>query len=388
MSKMTNEIELVLTFDTTGSMYPCLTQVRRKSVDMASRLMREIPGIRIAVIAHGDYCDAPGRAYHSNSYVTKALDFTSDLGAVTRFIENVGATGGGDSEECYELVMAEAQDLSWTKGYKKALVMIGDDVPHSPAEARRQGGVEINWRTEMDKLGAMGINVYGVQALNRGHATRFWQEIAEKTGGFHLNLDQFHEVTDLLLAIAYKQTGDDALLRFEEEIEKSGRMSRSNERVFNTLLRRTELTPHSKSEHKRVTAMGATTSRYERADKLEAVRPGRFQMLEVDHDCSISDFVRSNGAEFRVGRGFYEMTKRETIQARKEVILMDRRSGDMFTGHKAREILGLPDGVETRIAVPENVLDKYVIFVQSTSSNRKLIGGTRFLYEVNDYAVA
>jgi len=30
-------------------------------------------------------------------------------------------------------------------------------------------------------------------------------------------------------------------------------------------------------------------------------------------------------------------------------------------------------------------LEKYVVFVQSTSANRKLIGNTRFLYEVQDW---
>jgi len=31
-------------------------------------------------------------------------------------------------------------------------------------------------------------------------------------------------------------------------------------------------------------------------------------------------------------------------------------------------------------------LEKFVVFVQSTSYNRKLISGTRFLYEVEDWA--
>jgi hypothetical protein len=30
-------------------------------------------------------------------------------------------------------------------------------------------------------------------------------------------------------------------------------------------------------------------------------------------------------------------------------------------------------------------LEKYVVFVQSTSNNRKLMGGSRFLYEVEDW---
>jgi hypothetical protein len=40
-------------------------------------------------------------------------------------------------------------------------------------------------------------------------------------------------------------------------------------------------------------------------------------------------------------------------------------------------------GATVRIK-PSN-LEKYIVFVQSTSANRKLIGSTRFLYEVEDW---
>ena len=56
---------MAFSFDTTGSMYACLGEVRRELQETISRLKRDIPGIRLATIAHGDYCDA------SSSYVTK-----------------------------------------------------------------------------------------------------------------------------------------------------------------------------------------------------------------------------------------------------------------------------------------------------------------------------
>ena len=65
-------MEIAFSFDTTGSMYACLGEVRRKIQETIARLQRDIPGIRIAVIAHGDYCDA------GHYYVTKHIDFTDD----------------------------------------------------------------------------------------------------------------------------------------------------------------------------------------------------------------------------------------------------------------------------------------------------------------------
>lgn len=62
---------------------------------------------------------------------------------------------------------------------------------------------------------------------------------------------------------------------------------------------------------------------------------------------------------------------------------MDRTTGDLFEGEAAREMLKLPIGETVRIK-PSN-LEKYMVFVQSPSANRKLIGKTRFLYEVADW---
>lgn len=379
MKSVNNELDLVITFDTTGSMSPAIAQVRRNTAALVRRMGEIAPGIRIAVCAHGDYCDGPRR--------TTWLDFTTNIEAIAGFIERVPNTYGGDAPECYELVLHEARDLSWNKLNQKALVMIGDSDPHSPAEALRQGGKRLDWREEMDGLGALGVNVYGVHCLSGYSGKQFFQEIAKATGGFYLHLDQFRNIEATLLAIVMKQARPEMLEAFEQELDKLGQMNRGLESTLYTL--------SGKVAPPRDGRVGVTTgrterSRYERVEdmSLRPVESGRFQMLEVDHDTSIADFVRSQGMPFQVGRGFYEFTKRETIQGRKEVILMDRRSGDFFTGAAARKLLGLPDGVTSRIAVPEEVNRKYVIFVQSTSSNRKLLGGTKFLYEVHEPAYA
>ena len=63
------------------------------------------------VFGQGDYCD-----YHS-TYATKYIDFTTDKRKLVEFVKKVEATGGGDFEECYELVLQEARTkLSWQPG--------------------------------------------------------------------------------------------------------------------------------------------------------------------------------------------------------------------------------------------------------------------------------
>ena len=354
MSK-NNAIEVIFSFDTTGSMYPCLTQVRREVKETVNRLFKDVPDIRIGVIAHGDYCDA------GSTYVTKHLDLSVDKKKICDFITNVDRTGGGDAAECYELVLHEAKSFSWSAGKKKVLVLIGDDVPHGKNES--QNTKKLDWRNELKLLLEAGIQVYGVQALNRKHATKFYETIAEETGGFHLELDQFSSITDTILAVAYKQQGDDLLQKFEEEIKAEGRMNRSMKRSFNRMLGRKE----------EVTAKS----------NLDAVPPGRFQVMKVDEDRPIADFVRDQGIAFKIGRGFYEFTKSVKVQHHKEIILQDKVTGDFFSGDKARDIAKIPHGEDATVKPGD--MGNFRCFIQSTSSNRKLLGGTRFLYEVSDY---
>ena len=70
-----------------------MLQVRTKLQLTVSRLIEAIPRMRIALIAHGDYCD------WRSAYVTKVLDFTNDVTALVNFAETVSKTGGGDSPE-------------------------------------------------------------------------------------------------------------------------------------------------------------------------------------------------------------------------------------------------------------------------------------------------
>jgi hypothetical protein len=353
-------IDVLVSFDTTGSMYPCLTQVRRNVEKLVNRLFKDIPGIRIGIIAHGDYCDA------GSTYVTEMLDICEDQGKIVDFIKHVEPTGGGDAPECYELVLHEARSAAWSGGKSKVLVMIGDDVPHGPTYP---GNIKnLNWRNELELLLEAGINVYAVQALGRRHSTPFWQEVAEKTGGFHLQLNQFAYVRDMIMAVCFKQQGNEQLEQFEQELVSSGKMTRGVDGMIGTMLGR-------KESERFTTTVGA----------LGAVPGGRFQVLEVDRDVSIKDFVLEQGATFNKGRGFYEFTKRVKVQDYKEVILMDNKTGDLFSGDKSRQMAGIPIGVTANVSPGSGALAGYTCFIQSTSYNRKLLGGTKFLYEVEDW---
>lgn len=353
---MNEKIEVMVSFDTTGSMYPCATQVRRNVQSFVQNLFGKVNTLRMGIIAHGDYCDA------GSTYVTRCLPLTTDKDRICKFVREVGQTNGGDSEECYELVLHELRTkIDWTAGAKKIIILIADDLPHRiNYAANRQ---KLDWRNEIALLNEAGIQVYAVQALGRSYATGFYREMAAKTSGQYLQLDQFNQAEDMITASCLSQVGNQQLQDFETEVRKAGRLNRSMDRMFSTLLgRKTVISKHI---------------------DLEAVPPSRFQVLYVDTDQSIQAFVLANGLTFNKGRGFYEFSKTETVQENKEVVLVDNITGDMFSGAKAREMIGLPFGIRGRIK-PATV-SGFTVFVQSTSCNRVLKAGTRFLYEVEDW---
>jgi len=116
----------------------------------------------------------------------------------------------------------------------------------------------------------------------------------------------------------------------------------------------------------------------ERPDGLVPVTEGRFKILQVPKKCTIKQFVLSNSLEFKCGRGFYEFTKPEIISYRKEVVLIEKSSGKMFTGRDACKMISAGSGIR----IPPTAFETWRVFVQSTSYGRNLMGGTGFLYEV------
>jgi len=120
------------------------------------------------------------------------------------------------------------------------------------------------------------------------------------------------------------------------------------------------------------------TGKTERPDGLREVENDRFRILHVPKKCTIKQFVLSNSLEFKCGRGFYEFTKPEIVSHKKEVVVVEKSSGAMFTGKDACRLIGAGSGMR----IPPTIFETWQVFVQSTSYGRNLMGGTDFLYEV------
>eukprot|EP01106_Pelomyxa_sp_JSP_P005089 TRINITY_DN180_c0_g1_i4.p1 TRINITY_DN180_c0_g1~~TRINITY_DN180_c0_g1_i4.p1 ORF type:complete len:277 (-),score=78.24 TRINITY_DN180_c0_g1_i4:72-902(-) len=203
------EIEVVFGFDTTGSMYNVLAPLRKNLAKMMTELIQNVPGIRIGVMAVGDYGDS------QSTYVTTWLDLTNDVAALVKWVNDVKATGGDDAPEAYELLLKDAQTLSW-RSPNRALVLIGDSPPHPPSFTTEH----IYWRAELNKLISMSVKVYGVLAIadKNSESAVFYRELAERSGGVFLLMKQMSLITDMFMAVCYKESSAEGLEKFQQQV--------------------------------------------------------------------------------------------------------------------------------------------------------------------------
>lgn len=369
-------LNLVIHFDVTGSMSSVSRIVANNISNLIDRLNESLPGSKISLMATGNYANGP------KPYLTTELLPVNDdknLKQLQTFLtQNFYGLGGGGSRgfkgsscsACYELLLAEAANLEWDENVAKVVVVIGDEEPSDLARG-------VDWRTEVTNLASKGVVIYGVQCLKNSGRSYFYKDMASNTNGLHLELAQFGDILELITAIAYKHHSPDSLEAFALELSGRAKMNRNLLSQFSLLMGDDDL---GKKLNLSFTDYSLTKDK-----DLVPVDPSRFQVMNVPRNQDIKSFVLDTGALFKIGRGFYELMKSEEIQERKEVVLVEKLSGDMWSGSVAREMIGLPLGDRGTISprtMDKAVVDKYDIFVQSTSNNRKLIGGTKFLYEV------
>nr|CAG4707831.1 unnamed protein product [Naegleria fowleri] len=192
-------VQICFSFDTTGSMYSYLDNLKFKLQTICQQLMNDIRGLEIAVICHGDYQDARGK------YAISKLDFTTDIEQITSFVQSVERTSGYDTDECYEAVLKEAQAMSWVPVENtytiRSLVVIGDASPHKPSE-----WFGIDWKEEAKKLfDDYHIKVHSVKCGNMFGSQEFYQTIASETGGSVYHLDNFEKTVEMFCGLIYRE---------------------------------------------------------------------------------------------------------------------------------------------------------------------------------------
>ncbi|KAL4235119.1 hypothetical protein ACF0H5_006757 [Mactra antiquata] len=202
MAGSVDMFDIVLSFDTTGSMSSCIGSVKQRMGEIMKKLKKDIPGIRMGVIAHGDYDT-------DHTYIIEYENLTDNVERLCQFVSSARGTGGGhmgNLDEAYELALQYArQRMNWRANSNRVLVMIGDCRPHEknyPLNKER-----IDWNQEIVMLRDMGVKINAVQCDGREYADSFYQKIASTTFGHHVPLYDIKKIEQVLMSICYRETG-------------------------------------------------------------------------------------------------------------------------------------------------------------------------------------
>lgn len=94
----------------------------------------------------------------------------------------------------------------------------------------------------------------------------------------------------------------------------------------------------------------------------------------------INKFCEKKFGTFEKGKYYYQLTESEKVQDYKKVIIQDTTTGTFYTGwDAAKKLLGIPTFQGT-VRIKPGSLGDFKVFVQSTSTNRKLVPDTAVVY--------
>ena len=123
-------LDIVITFDSTGSMQGEIDQVKDQIERIGSVLFQLIPKTRISICTYRDEGD---------DYVVKGLPLTDSLAEVALYLKDVQASGGGDGPEAVD------QGLEWSiekndfrRRARKVILLFGDAPPRASRVVRCQ----------------------------------------------------------------------------------------------------------------------------------------------------------------------------------------------------------------------------------------------------------
>ncbi len=123
-------LDIVITFDSTGSMQGEIDQVKDQIERIGGVLFKLIPKTRISICTYRDQGDA---------YVVKGLPLTDNLAEIVLYLSDIQAAGGGDEPEAVD------DGLQWSiekndfrRRARKVILLFGDAPPRASRVVRCQ----------------------------------------------------------------------------------------------------------------------------------------------------------------------------------------------------------------------------------------------------------
>lgn len=234
-------LDMVIAFDTTGSMSSYIGAVKNHVTELVPKLFKANPNLKLGIVAFGDYYDMPSKDNFGKAY--QVLNLTNDEKKIINFVKKAKNTYGGDFEEFYELVIKKiVEETDWREGSTKAVLLIADAVPHRLGYSyfSKIQNNRIDWKEEARKAAERGIKFDTLTI--RPEYSSWYKELSRITNGISAPFSSSSKTSQLIEAAAMSRGGEmakvmymttmDSVMESDDEEMKAVYTAYSKEVIF------------------------------------------------------------------------------------------------------------------------------------------------------------
>ena len=229
-------LDVVIVLDATGSMQNIIDEVKDRMVGLVRSIQKLVPTARVGAVAFRDRPDKTVSAPQAEEdFVVKWSDLTFNGPKVQAFLGRVNAGSGGDWEEAVrEGIDTAISEMSWRKGAKKVIILVGSSPPHEverPVIARMVGRfastmggsistIDISERLHEEHERRIHRWLWGTEPVEISPLPDFYREVKESYqaiasagGGDMLTLDRHDALVRHLLVLTFGRNWEKEVAR-------------------------------------------------------------------------------------------------------------------------------------------------------------------------------
>ena len=211
--KEIGKLDMVIAFDTTGSMAAYIEAVRSEVADLVPRLFKENDDLRLGIVAFGDYCDMKSAHEFGDAY--QCMTLTNNENDLIKFIRETKNTSGGEGDEFHELVIKKiVEETPWRENSTRAILLISDADPHPLGYTYENYvvGNQIDWRKEAEKAARKKIKIDTVTITNAA----WYKELSAMTNGISVPFETCNKTARLVEAATMARGSVMSRAKFDE----------------------------------------------------------------------------------------------------------------------------------------------------------------------------
>lgn len=215
--KNTGKLDMVIAFDTTGSMSRYIDDVRMQVAELIPVLFQDNDDLRLGIVAFGDYCDMSSTKEFGIAY--QCLEPTNKIDDIVYFVRYSRDTSGGDADEFYELVIKKiVEETPWREESTRAVLLISDSKPHPLGYTYKKYVVnnQIDWRQEAQKAAEKKIRIDTVTIND----LPWYHELSEMTNGVCVPFSSSDRTSRLVRASVYARGSVKQRMYFAKMMEE------------------------------------------------------------------------------------------------------------------------------------------------------------------------